>query len=97
MDHIVENLIGSLLDAQHDYAEESIDSLKNDGKEVYIFGAGAAGKLIKQDLDRFEIPVYRFVDNDVKNAICRSQLGILSRLIFSTIEIINDHSKYCQV
>ena len=23
-------------------------------------------KLIKQDLDRFEIPVYRFVDNDVK-------------------------------
>jgi len=66
MDHIVENLIGSLLDAQHDYAEESIDSLKNDRKEVYIFGAGAAGKLIKQDLDRFEIPVYRFVDNDVK-------------------------------
>jgi len=37
MDHIVENLIGSLLDAQHDYAEESIDSLKNDGKEVYIY------------------------------------------------------------
>lgn len=58
MDHIVENLIGSLLDAQHDYAEESIDSLKNDRKEVYIFGAGAAGKLIKQDLDRFEIQVY---------------------------------------
>ena len=38
MDHIVENLIGSLLDAQHDYAEESIEYFKKEGKDVYIIG-----------------------------------------------------------
>lgn len=67
MDHkAYQNLINGLLSAQRDQAEEAIKSLKTTAKNIYIFGAGVAGKLIRKNLMRFHIPVYRFVDNSPK-------------------------------
>lgn len=64
MDHkAYQNLIYGLLSAQRDQAEEAIESLKTTAKNIYIFGAGVAGKLIQKNLMNFDISVYRFVDN----------------------------------
>lgn len=66
MNDISRELIHGLLSAQHDYAEEAIKTFQAKKQDIYIFCAGVAGKLIQSNLMRFDLPVYRFVDNDVQ-------------------------------
>ena len=49
----------------HDAADIAIYSLQQSKKKIYIFGAGIAGTLVKQSLERFNVSIYRFVDNDI--------------------------------
>lgn len=68
MNEVLIDLISGLLSAQYDSAAEAIEEFRRIKPNIFIFGAGAAGKLIAQDLAEFDIPVYRFVDNDTKKA-----------------------------
>ena len=64
MDQKVCELIQTLLAHQYDYAAEEIERIKKYAPRVYIFGAGAAGRLVKESLSHNGISVYAFVDND---------------------------------
>ncbi len=57
------SFIKNLFEMQNDVAEDSIKALQKQNKHLYIFGAGVAGKLIKQTLERNNITVFGFVDN----------------------------------
>ena len=59
-----EELIKIILQNTYDAADAAITALQCSKKHIYIFGAGAAGLLVKQNLERFQLSIYRFVDNN---------------------------------
>ncbi len=65
MNSISEEFVKTLLNHTFDTANEAIASLHLSKRKIYIFGAGAAGVLVKQNLERFNLSTYRFVDNDI--------------------------------
>lgn len=66
MDQVSRDLIQALLTHQHDYAAEEIWRIKKYSPRVYIFGAGAAGRLVKENLSNYGIYAFAFVDNNEK-------------------------------
>lgn len=66
MNMIEKKFIQTIFDMQYDCAAESISALQRNRKRIYIFGAGAAGKLVNQNLHHFGLSAYRFVDNSSK-------------------------------
>lgn len=59
-----EELIKTILQNTYDAAGAAITALQCSKRHIYIFGAGAAGLLVKQNLESFHLSTYRFVDNN---------------------------------
>ncbi|WP_018212551.1 FkbM family methyltransferase [Desulfitobacterium hafniense] len=60
-----EELIKTILQNIYNAADAAITALQCSTKHIYIFGAGAAGVLVKRNLERFNLYAYRFVDNNI--------------------------------
>ncbi len=54
-----------LLKHTYDAAADAIADLRQSQKNIYIFGAGAAGLLVKYNLENFNIFANKFVDNNI--------------------------------
>lgn len=70
MDVAAKDLIRGLLNAQRDSAAQAIAAFAHEKTPIYIFGAGVGGKLVKQKLNQYHIPVCAFVDNNAKITGC---------------------------
>lgn len=74
-----EELIKTIMRNTHDAAGYALTALKRSKKHIYIFGAGAAGILVKRNLEQFDLPVYRFVDNNIsKHGMIMDGIPIVS-------------------
>jgi FkbM family methyltransferase len=71
MNNITEKFVEILLSDTYDAAADAIAYLFQSQKNIYIFGAGAAGILVKRNLENFNISIGSFVDNDIsKQGTC---------------------------
>ena len=62
--NIQEQFISDLLAAQQDYAAQTIERIKKENLNVYVFGAGVAGGLVQKTLKQYDIHIKNFVDNN---------------------------------